>query len=183
MPPAGANPMGVQLYRFDNLEAFPLLDSCTSCGARAAQHLDTDKRGTFLCLELTGGAERATPAQLGIALPPRAVRGLPENIELEVLGDARGGRFVLEVSDDRGWGLAYELGPIDFNGWRGLSVSIQQPARNLGKRQTIATERVVPPLQFQRLLFELDPAARGSCVGVRALSVSGEVELVPTGIA
>jgi len=182
-----ACPLATALYRFDDAARFPVFESHTTATGPVAIQASRDEAGDFI--RIVYQPVEADPAEVSIvlALPLVGVDGRLRKLLLDVLGDAdsradrgsyeptvEGGsgrvcgcHLYLEGMDGRGELLTVRLGPIDFAGWR----TLRADASNL-----------VPPVQFHRLRVTTTPPAHAVRLGIRSLSMTGEVRIAAAGI-
>lgn len=177
--------MALLLYRFQDLERFQILTAEST--AKGEMRLDRTGPGDQSYLRLTV-APRLTDAQAAlvfIGLPLLAVDGSPEEILLDVHGDASGCRLFLEAGDARGWGVAYDFGVVDFLEWRTCRADARQPVESWGACQSSGTPQVRPPLQPFRLRISLAGLSErpGVTLGFGALRVAGDVWIASSGFA
>lgn len=137
------------------------------------------------CLRIALRRESDDPAEIAVvlALPPLAVDGSPEELLLDVLGDASGCRLFLEAGDAQGLGFSYSFGNVGFMGRRACAVDVREPCEYWGGPEANAAPRVVAPLQLHRLGLAMPESCRGVYIGLGALKVTGNVRLAPSGIA
>lgn len=175
--------MSTLLYRFDDADVFPLLETETT--ARGPVQIRVDGCGPDAFVRIAVHRHDDDPAETiaVIALPLIAVDGKPEKLLLDVLGDASGCRVFVEAGDTEGWGFAYRFGNVDFAGWRTCSADAQQPDEFWGPREKTDRSAVIPPVQLYRLGIAMNERCQGFDIGVKALSVTGHVRLAPPGIA
>lgn len=175
--------MSTIVYRFDDMGSFPLLESETT--GRKPVTVRAQGRGdeAFLRIAAQRQAKDKPEVIVMIGLPLVAIDGDPQELLLEVLGDASGCGLFVEAGDARGWGFAYAFGPIDFSGWRTCRAQVQRPSECWGQCQEEGTCRVVPPVQPVRLGIGLSKLCDAIDIGVRALRVVGDARLAPPGIA
>ncbi len=198
--------MSTLVYRFDDGEAFFLLESETTARGPAAVRVEGRGNEAFLRVTLERQPDEPGEVAVGIALPLVAIDGSPEQLLLDVVGDASGCRLFLEVADARGWGLAYSFGEVKFFGRRTCAVRVQEPSEcwgapaaddrrpltndRSGSEQVVGSAhshlsrvRVIPPIQPYHLKLVLHESCRSVDLGFGALSVTGDVRLAPPGIA
>ena len=190
------------VYRFDRLDAFPLLDSYTTNPQGVTMRVDelgpekilrvtcqrirsTENRQEALCdtSHVDGASDRPVKPCVTLALPLRAIDGQPEQLVLEIDGDAGGCNVFLEAADGSGCGLVYHFGTVDFTGRQACAISVQRPCERWSARAPSDAEPVLPPLQFHRLRFELPAGCPGLDLGLVSLSVTGAVQPITPGIA
>ena len=175
--------MPTLLYRFDDTDAFPFLET-ESC-VRGAVELRLEGNSPNQHLHLSWARTDGDPPEPSIVmgLPFRAIDGCPVQVLLEVCGDAGGSRLLLEAGDARGWGFAYGLGRIDFRGWRTCAADVQKPCEFWGAHEAGPWAGLSPPVQLQRLKIALDPSCRGVELQFGELTISGTVRITHPGIA
>lgn len=175
--------MDALVYRFDNTEAFRLLEEATTARGPIKFELRESATEPNLQIAFDRCGDDSREIEAAVALPPRALDGRPDRLILEVLGDASGCRLALESGDAQEGGFAYFFGPIDFAGRGTVSADARHPAEYWGGRNENDTPEVVPPLRFFRLSIVLSAQCHGVDVGLHALRVTGDVRLGPPGIA
>ena len=178
--------MSVVLYRFDDVEKYTILESKTTVRGPVAMHVEPPSAGEGqACLRITVAqqpAELAEPA-LVLALPVRALDGVPKHFLLAVCGDASGGRIRLEAADATGVSLVYAFGTLHFSGWRVCMADPTQPSNHSDGRHHEPVPVVTPPLHFHRLGFVLSDPETGIDIRLRTLGASGNVRLAAPGLA
>lgn len=175
-----ACPLTTVLYRFDDAARFPVFESHTKASGAVAVLTDRDDAGHFLRIVYERQAADADEFTIVLALPLIAVdccRSVAESradvavkrqFLLDACGDASGCHLHLEGMDGRGNPLPLAFGPIDFAGWRTLRAD---------------GSRLVPPVQFHRLCLTAARSTTAVHVGVRTLSLTGDVRAAVDGIA
>ena len=190
------------VYRFDRLDAFPLLDSYTTDPQGVTMRVDehgpekilrvtcqrirsTENRKEALCdtSHVDGASDQPVERCVTLALPLRAIDGQPEQLVLEIDGDAGGCNVFLEAADGGGCGLVYHFGTVDFRGRRACAISVQRPCERWSARALVEAEPVLLPLQFHRLRIELPAGCHSLDLGLVSLSVTGPVQPITPGIA
>ncbi len=172
------------LYRFDDPEAFFVLESETTATGPVNVHVEGHGSEAFLRIAAEQAENDPPGAKVVLGLPPREIAGSPETVQLRVLGDASGCEIFLEAADANGWGFAYVFEPIDFRGWRTLEVEVQRPAERFGDHDSdAATSLIEAPIQPSRIGIRLCPSSMRIEIGLAALSFTGNVRLSPAGIA
>ena len=175
--------MSLLLYRFDDAEAFPLLETETTAQGSVMLGAEGDDVDACLRVQLRRKREERDQIKAVIGLSLVAVGGEPQNWILDVVGDASGALLELEAGDRGGSGLTYSLGCVDFLGRRTCRAPVQSPAEYWGKRKGCGTQGVLPPVQPFRLAFILGERCEGIDLRLVALEVDGDAQLVPPGIA
>lgn len=162
-----ACPLATVLYRFDDAARFPVFESHTTAKGPVEIHADRDEAGDFLRITYQRQAANSGEVTIVLALPIVAVDGRPRKLLLDVLGDAGGCRLHLEGLDARGSLLVLSFGLVDFAGWRTLRADASQ---------------FVPPVQFHRFRLTTASSSHAVRLGVRSLSLTGEVRVAAAGI-
>lgn len=189
------------VYRFDRLDAFPLLDSYTTDPQGVTMRVDelvpekvlrvtckgvrgpeTRKDALSDTPRVHGTSDRPVEPCVTLALPSRAIDGQPEQLVLEIDGDAGGCHVLLEAADGSGCGLVYHFGTVDFTGRRACSIGVQEPHERWSARAPFEAGPVLLPLQFHRLRIELPAGCHGLDLGLVSLSVTGSVHPITPGI-
>lgn len=178
--------MSIVLYRFDNVDKFPVLESKTTTRGPVAMDVDPpsasgDPPGLRIVVPRQP-AEVVEPTVV-LTLPVRAIDGKPRHFLLAVCGDASGCRVWLEGTDATGMGLAYTFGTVRFTGWRICTADAAQPEEHGSGREHEAAPAVTSPLHFHRLGFALGANEKGMDIRLRTLGASGDVRLAVPGIA
>lgn len=173
--------MSTLIYRFDNPDRFPVLESLTTAN-RALVSRRGDERAV---LWVTAQRRKEDPAevQVVLALPPVGIDGTPERFELELLGDAGGAEIILDASDATETAYTYSFGTVTFHRAGTLATDVQSPSHESYSDERAKTPVIVPPIQLFRLAITMGLACDELNVGLRALLVTGSVQLVPTGIS
>ena len=156
------------IYRFDDASRFPVFESHTTAKGPVTVQTQRDDTGDFVRIGYERTEADETELAVVLALPLVAVDGRPRQLLLDVLGDASGCHLRLEGMDAEGALLAFSFGAVTFQGWRTLRVDASDP---------------VPPLQFHRLRITAAPSFAALRLGLRSLSLTGPVRLVPPGLA
>ena len=175
--------MTTLLYRFDSPDLMTVLEQQTT--ARGPVDIRAEQYGgaTALRVAVRRHREDAVEVKVVLALPLVAIDGVPEKFLLDIIGDASGCLLYLEAGDIRGWGFAYWLGKVDFTGPGTCSAEVQRPWKYWGARKKDDTGGVVPPVQPYRLGITMGALCDGFDLCLRALHVTGQVRLAPTGLA
>jgi len=163
-----ACPLATVLYRFDDAARFPIFESHTTAKGQVAVQTERDDAGSFLRIAYQWKEDDADEVTIVLALPIVAVDGRPRQLLLDVLGEADGSHLHLEYTDGRGGQLVLPMGNVDFKGWRTLRINVS---------------KFVSPLQFHRLRITSDRSTSTVQIGLRALTLTGSVRVVPAGIA
>lgn len=163
-----ACPLATVLYRFDDAGRFPVFESHTKAKGRVAVHVDRDDAGVFLRIAYERQAADADEVTIVLALPLVAVDGRPRQLLLELFGDAGGCHLHLESMDGRGSPLAMPFGVVDFDGWRTLRAD---------------GSKLAPPIQLHRLRLTAAQGCASMNLGLRSLSMTGDVRVAAAGIA
>lgn len=190
------------VYRFDRIDDFPLLDSYTTDSQGVTlrvEELGSEKilRVAYQCIRTTknrkdapcdtppvdGASDQPVEPCVTLALPLRAINGQPEQLVLEIDGDADGCNVFLEAADGDGCGLVYHFGTVNFRGRRARTTSVQEPHERWSARALVEAEPVLLPLQFHRLRIELPAGCHGLNLGLLTLSATGSVQPITPGIA
>lgn len=164
-----ACPPATVLYRFDDAARFPVFESHTTVKGPVAVHVDRDDAGDFIRIihpwqDTEAEADEVT---IVLALPIVAVDGRPRQLLLDVFGDAGGCHLHLEGMDGRGNLLVLPLGLVDFAGWRTLCAD---------------ATKLESPVQFHRLRLTTARSSSAVHIGVRSLSLTGDVRVTAAGI-
>lgn len=174
------------LYRFDNAERYPVLESRTTVRGEVTIRIhppsvDADQ-ATLRITVPPQPIDLAEPT-IVLALPLRAIDGEPRQLLLDLYGDAGGCRVWLEAGDATGLGLVYGLGTIHFAGWGTCTADATQPSERWGSQQHEGPTGVMLPLHLYRLGFALQANREGMDIRLRTLGVSGDLRFAPSGIA
>lgn len=162
-----ASPLATVLYRFDDAARFPIFESHTTAKGPVAIHADRDDAGGFLRITYQRrDDDDADEVTIVLALPLLAFYGGPRQLLLDVFGDAGGCHLYLEGMDASGSLLALSFGLVDFTGWQTLRAD---------------ASKLVPPVQFHRLRLTTSGSSRAVRLGVRSLSLTGEVRVAAAG--
>jgi hypothetical protein len=162
-----ACPLATVLYRFDDAARFPVFESHTTAKGPVTVQADRDDAGSFLRITYQPQAAYGDEVTIVLALPIVAVDGRPQKFLLDVFGDASGCHFYLEGMDASGSPPLLSFGLVDFIGWRTLRAD---------------ASKLAPPVQFHRLRLTTAPSTHAVRLGVRSLSVTGEVRIATAGI-
>ncbi len=183
------------VYRFDNVEAFPLLESYTTEPQSVTTRIDQLGAETILRISyrqsraagisLPGAGSASQPAKpcVTLALPLRAIDGNPDQLLLEVLGDGSGCDVFLEAADGSGCGLVYCFAAVDFAGRRACTTDVQRPHQRWGDASRSAAGPALLPLQFNRLRIVLPTECNGFDLGLISLRATGDVRPAACGLA
>jgi len=171
------------LYRFDNTDAYPVLESLTS--ARGPVTIRVDRESGASCLRLEAKRHKRDPAEvvIALALPWRSIGGDLQQFLLDVDGDASGCRLTLEAADAVGNPFFYEFGAVDFAGWRTCKADARTPSKPRGMQRGMAEAAICFPLQLHRLSLSMGADCSAVNVAFRNLVVTGDVHDAPSGIA
>lgn len=181
--------MSMLLYQFDDPSLFPLLEGETTAEGPVSIDLNTDPDHVFLRFAVRRQPEDRAEVTAVMGLPFVALDGRPENLLLEIRGDASGARVFAEAGDGAGRGYLYVFATVDFTGWRTCKVDVNKPAESWGDGESTAEQpgrhppTVEPPLQLYRLGVALPESCHHVDIGLGALFVEGEVRLASPGIA
>ncbi len=184
--------MSLLVYRFDNVEAFPLLEVLTTLAEKPTLRIDGHGHAAILRMEVSQKACAAAVGRAVLALPPRTVEGLPQQFLLEIHGDANGCRVVMEAFDAGGEPLIYSFGVVDFNGWRtvgsriadcGLWTGDRRGAEGDSQSAIRNPQSVSPPIDLCRLAILTGEREGGFSIGLRSICVTGHVRLPASGLA
>ena len=174
-----ACPLATVLYRFDDAARFPIFESYTTAKGPVTVQADRDDAGDFIRIVYQRHEADPDEVDIVLALPlvavgccrsaaeARAEVAVKRQLLLDVLGDASGCHLHLEGMDTSGSLLALSFGIVDFDGWRTLRAD---------------ASKLVPPVQFHRLRLTTAPSSHAVRLGVRSLSLTGEVRVVTAGI-
>ncbi|MFQ5495404.1 MAG: hypothetical protein ACE5EX_08490, partial [Phycisphaerae bacterium] len=174
---------GVLIHRFDRVESFPLLDSFTTAGANASVALDTHETLTILRVSWQRQPQDPDTVRVVLAMPPRAIEGRGGRFVLAIVGDASGASIGLDAADAGSGGFAYELGRVNRAGPCSLEVNVDPPTRWWASREQDQRSGVLWPVTPHRLCIELPRICQACTIGLTSLHISGEVFLVPSGLA
>jgi len=175
-----ACPLATVLYRFDDAARFPVFESHTTAKGPVEVRPLRDEAGDFLRIDYRRHEADADEVAVVLALPIVAVGccrsaaevcaevAVKRQLLLDVFGDASGCRLYLEGMDARGSLVVVSFGLVDFADWRTLRADASQ---------------LVPPVQFHRLRLNTAPSSCAICLGIRSLSMTGDVRVVTAGIA
>ena len=176
--------MTTRLYRFDDIEALPILESRTTVRGGVVTNVRSAGEEAEVTLTLARHPADPTDACVMLALPIIAVDGMPERLGLTIRGDGSGVRPFLEAGDAEVGGFIYRFERINTTGVGTHWVDVVNPSEWLGERQTQEGEATIaPPLRLYRLGFTIGDAAKGLAIGLRGIVVTGEVRLTSPGIA
>ena len=177
--------MSLLVYRFDNAEAFPLLEVLTTLAEKPTIRIDGHGQEAILRVEASPKACAVAVGRAVLALPPRTVEGLPQQFLLEIHGDASGCRVVMEAFDAGGEPLIYSFGVVDFSGWRTVGSRLADYGLWAGDRGGAAgdPQSVSPPIDLCRLAILTDECEGGFSLGLRSICVTGQVRLPVPGLA
>jgi len=174
-----ACPLATVLYRFDDAVRFPVFESHTTAKGPVELQTDRDEAGGFLRIAYQPHEADPNDVTVVLALPlvsvdccrsvaeARAEVAVKRQLLLEVFGDGSGCHLYLEGMDGRGNLLTGGFGPVDFEGWRTLRTD---------------ASTLVPPVQFHRFHLTTAPPSHAVRLGVRLLSLTGEVRVAAAGI-
>lgn len=174
------------LYRFDNAEKYPVLESRTTAhGEVTVRAHPPPADGDQATLRITVPPQPTDLVEptVVLAMPLRAIDGKPRQFLLDVYGDASSCRIWLEAGDATGVGLVYGLGTIHFAGWGTCTADATQPSERWGPQQHEGPTGVTLPLHLYRLGFALGANREGLDIRLKTLSASGELRFAPSGIA
>jgi len=163
-----ACPLATVLYRFDDAARFPVMESHTTAQGPVAVRTDRDDAGRFLRIAYQRQAADADEVTIVLALPLVAIDGRPRQLLLDVLGGSGVWGLQLEGMDGGGGPILFSFGVAEFEGWGTLRTEARQ---------------VATPVQFHRLRLISAGSSASPDLGLRLLSVTGAVRLVPPGIA
>lgn len=163
-----ACPLATVIYRFDDASRFPVFESHTTAKGSVTVQTERDDTGDFVRIGYQRTEADETEFAIVLALPLVAVDGRPRQLLLDVLGDASGCHLRLEGMDAEGGIPAFSFGAVTFQGWRTLHAD---------------ASKLVPPLQFHRLRITAAGSFAALRLGLRSLSLTGPVHLVPPGLA
>jgi len=162
--------MAIVLYKFDSVEAFPVLGSFSS------EHGSIDRRAVgasddaSLMVSLRHDDSGFDTMEAVLALPPRTVAGSIERIELSLVGDRSGCGVALDTEDQTGAVRHLDLGMVGFAGPG--SCGYDWP---LSEKMQL--------LQFHRLRIIIGPECASATLILLSLIVRGEVRFLPSGMA
>ena len=161
-----ACPLATVLYRFDDAARFPIFESHTTAKGPVTVQADRDDAGDFIRIVYQRYEADPNEVTIVLALPLVGVDGQPHQLLLDVFGDAGGCHLYLEGMDASGSLLALSFGLVDFAGWRTLRAD---------------ASKLAPPVQFHRLRLTTAPSSHAVRLGVRSLSLTGEVRIAAAG--
>jgi hypothetical protein len=168
------------LYRFDNVERFPILDSRTSARGMLTTRLESSGEAAVLGVAVRRDHADTAESVIVLGLPLRSVEGKLAQVQLEL--DDGGGdvRAWLEAADAAGVGLVYTFGAVSARGWQQREADASRPDERwmAGPQGDIAQ-----PIQLQRLGLAVKSQKGLVIIKLRALSVTGDARIVPGGIA
>lgn len=162
-----ACPLATVLYRFDDAARFPVFESHSTAKGPVTVCADRDDGGDFIRIVYQRHESDPDEVTIVLALPLVGVDGRLRKLLLDVFGDASGWHLHLEGMDARESLVALSFGLVDFAGWRTLRADASQ---------------LVPPVQFHRLRFTAAPSFHAVRLGIRSLSLTGEVRFAAAGI-
>jgi hypothetical protein len=167
------------LYRFDDAARFPVFESHTTAKGTVAIHVDREEVGDFLRIDYQRHEADPDEVDIVLALPlvavgccrsaaeARAEVAVKRQLLLDVFGDASCCHLYLEGMDASGSLLALSFGPVDFTGWHTLRAD---------------ASKLVSPVQFHRFRLTTAPSSHAVRLGVRSLSLTGEVRVAAAGM-
>ncbi len=175
--------MDTLVYRFDNTEAFGLLDVEGTARSAVSVSLDGTEQARFLRVRWARGREDALGVVIVLSLPPRAVDGTPCQWLLDASANGGACRVTLEAADAYGAGVDYSLGVIHASAPRILSAPVAEPTGFWGERGETKDEPVTPPIEPYRIRLSPPDVCQSLDIIVRTLHVTGDVRLAAPGIA
>jgi hypothetical protein len=193
------------LYRFNDLQAFPVLKGESSVrtpvvtrlegmGGPRLQTWGSDSRnhsgtsvgpGTSPHLRLLWTRQNNDPpeAVIVMGLPFRAIEGAAQRLMLDVYGDAGGSHLCIEAGDASGWGFACSFGVVDFTGWRTCHADARDPCEFWGAHTASTWTGIASPLQLHRLRIMLAKAGKELDLRFATLTITGDVRIANPGVA
>lgn len=162
-----ACPLATVLYRFNDAARFPVFESHTIARGPIAIQADRDEVGGFLRINYQRQEADLDEITIALALPLVGVNGRLRKLLLDVFGDSSGCHLYLEGMDANGNLVTLSFGLVDFDGWRTLRAD---------------ASKLVPPVQFHRLRLTIAPSSHAVHLGIRMLSLTGEVRVSAAGI-
>ncbi len=162
--------MAIVLYKFDSVEAFPVLESFSSERGSIDTRVVGASDDVSLMVSLRREDSGSDTMEAVLALPPRTVAGSVERIELSLVGDRSGCTLELDAEDQTGVARRLDLGLVGFDGPG--SCAYDWPM--LEKMQI---------LQLHRLRIGMGPGCASGSILLLSLIVHGDVRLLPSGMA
>ena len=183
------------LYRFDDAERFALLESVTTVPGRVT--LETLSLAGRMCLRIRyqpaadhgPGSEgrpvghASEPARIVVALPLVAIGGDPEQLELDVHGDASCCEIAIEAVDASMSRVCYSFGAVGFVGWRTCRTDVLKPVERQASRGSDGATVVEPPIQFFQLRLTTPERYAAVDLCLASMAVTGRARVVPSGLA
>lgn len=175
-------PMGTVIYRFDNTDAFGLLEVAGAKESAVSVTLGGSEQARSLRIQWMRREADASKVAIVLSLPPRRVDGTPDRWLLDAAG--RGPcRVTLIAGDTYGAGFDYALGVIDDATPHILSAAVAEPTGLWGERSEAPDEPVTPPMELYRIRLLLSEECQRLDIMLHALHATGDVRLGAPGIA
>ena len=173
--------MAILVHRFDDRELFPILATFSTANVRAESRVEG--QGKDAGLHITWARQPGDPAEVMVAigLPLLAIGGEVQRLDLELDGDLRNCRVILAATDPSVAEFYYHLQSSAKRGRHTWSTD----GLHAGTREDEPGNDVAvsPPVQPQRLSIVVGPERRMLEVQLLCLRATGNVRLVPAGIA
>lgn len=167
--------MSLELYKFDSVNSYPVLASQSTPRGRIDSVLAGRDENASLYLSVQRRRDEEGPLTIVLAMPVRAVEGVVEGLEIDVVCEEPGCRLFLEGGDPLGQTRSFDCGVAEGAGrvtcrWVG-EITPQEGAPERGTMQFHRIRLVIPAeLEFARL-------------GLMSVRVLGDVHPVLTGLA
>jgi len=171
--------MSLKLYKFDAVKPYPVLASQSTARGRIDTVLAGRGEDESLYVSLQRRPDEQGDVTLVMAMPVRAVEGVVEGVEIDVISEAPGWRLFLEGGDPLGESRSFDCGAVEAMGratcrWRGTLEPTQQAGADARQRGT---------MQFHRLRIVIPPELEFARFGLVCVRVLGDVRPVSAGLA
>lgn len=161
--------MSVLIYRFDCLEAFPVIGALSSPGAVAEMSLVGAGDAAFLDVSITRSAGATGPLEVALALPPRTVMGTIQQLELVVAAHAGACQVAVELEEASAGIRRLLFDFVDLSGSPGYTADVAHGG--------------VGTFQFHRFSVSLPGSCASARLGLVSLSYVGEARFASSGLA
>lgn len=175
--------MRTLIHQFDDPRKLQVLEGSGAATDDAIIRAMSDETGPFLEMVWRRSNSQTGEESILLALSPVLINGRIERLVLNVKGDDSECSLFFEAGDKYGWGFSFELGSVDFVGWRSMTVDAAKPAEVWGDRKKQDAGGIAPPLQLHSLGLHLPATCNEVSLGLRTLEAEGDVELLPAGLA